>query len=317
MSIRVLNAIALTLIVVFGVNYIYGAVGGDCRLPVYYTIGDFDERFGIGKDEAVAALRAAEEVWEKDLGRYDIFEYRDNAPLKVNFVYDERQRQAEAAAGAKNELETRGEANEVLVELHRKLVAEYKAKEADYDRARVAYEGKLDAYNDEVEKYNREGGAPEEVYRELERRRQALDVERREINAMGEDLNSLSDRINEIGDKGNELIGEYNRKVRQFNDTFVHDHEFTQGDYRGRQINIYTWNGFDELILVLVHEFGHSLAIGHVDDPTAVMHYLMGQQPIPATLTESDKAEFRLACEQGTTNRLLAPLRSLYNSVIN
>lgn len=314
---KVIFSFILVLAILFGTYHIYESAANDCRLPVTYSIGQFDERFGITKEEALQALRSAEAVWEESLGRNDIFEYKENAPLRVNFVYDERQRQAEAAGAAKDDLNTRGEANQVLSELHRQLVADYKAQESHYDSRRFEYEQKLEAYNQEVERYNKQGGAPVEVYEKLEAERRSLDAERVEINRLGDQLNDLSDRINEIGEKGNELIGEYNRRVRQFNDTFVHDQEFTQGDYRGRQINIYTWNGFDELILVLTHEFGHALSIGHVDDPQAVMHYLMGEQPIPAVLKDADLDAFNRVCDLESAGGLLSPLRSLYNRVIN
>lgn len=275
-----------------------------CNLPVEYTLGDFDDRFGISEEFALQALAEAEAVWETSLQDENIFVYRDDAKLKVNFIYDERQQQTEVIGSVKEDIYTRGSANEVLVNLHKKLVAEYESYESTYENKREEYEEKLASYNNEVETYNENGGAPPEVYEELENRRAKLDEERVEINTLADTLNDLADQINSIGDKGNELISEYNEKVRNFNDTYVHEHEYTQGDYRGRVINVYTFDSKDELVLILAHELGHALAIGHVDDSSSVMHYLMGGQTNPPVLTEEDKVAFATSCQSNFIKRL-------------
>lgn len=314
---RVFGISALLVGLLLSGNYWYGVIGLTCKLPVYYSIGEFDERFGLSRTETEAALLAAEEVWEKSLGRDDIFTYKADSSLKVNFIYDERQREAEAADRAKADLNTRGEANAVLVELHRQLVSEYETYEKEYDVRRARYETNLASYNAEVEKYNQEGGAPPAAYESLENQRSQLDDDRVAINGLAEKLNDLADRINEIGEKGNELIGEYNDRVNQFNDTYVRDEEYTQGDYRARQINVYTFNDKRELVLVLAHELGHALAIDHVQNTASIMYYLMGGQGNPPALTEEDKKAFVTACEPGFLSRLLAAPRALYNSVVN
>ena len=130
-------------------------------------------------------------------------------------------------------------------------------------------------------------------------------------------LESLHEQINSIGEKGNELIGEYNELVQDFNHTFAHGHEYTQGDYRTKEINIYSFTSEEDLVLVLAHEMGHALAIGHVDDSSGIMYYLMKEQPNPATLSEADKVAFAAACEASFTHRLLAPWVTIYNGLVN
>lgn len=288
-----------------------------CRLPVTYSIGQFDDRFGITKAEAEKALIAAEAVWEDSLERDDIFVGKEDAGLKINFIYDERQRQADAIESARGDLLTRGDANEVLVELHRQLVSEYEQHEKKYNSLRSSYEKRLAKYNSEVEKYNARGGAPEDVYTDLQKERKDLDQDLIEIDTLGTSMNSLVDQINEIGEKGNQLIREYNERIRRFNDNYVNDHEYTQGDYRHREINVYTFNDYQELVLVLAHELGHALSINHTDDPASIMHYLMGEQPNPPVLSIEDKAAFEKACKDNLINSLLAPFVSLYNVFVN
>lgn len=298
-------------------NYWFNPYLPACRLPVEYTIGDFDERFGVTEAEALEALSSAEAVWEESLGREDVFKYQEDGPFRVNFIYDERQRQAEAALEAREDLLARGGANEVLTELHQKLVDEYETHKAEYDAKLDAHEAKLASYNAEVERYNAEGGAPRDAYEDLERRRRELDRERDELRDMFTDLEDLAAQINSVGDKGNEMIGEYNELVEDFNHTFAHGHEYTQGDYRGRAINIYTFTDKEELVLVLAHELGHALSLPHVDDPKAIMYYLMDEQPRPPILATADKEAFSSMCEASFPRRLLASSLAVYNSLVN
>jgi hypothetical protein len=307
--------VGLTVIVLG--NYWFNPYLPMCRPPVEYSVGTFDERFGISREDAVAALREAESIWERALDRYDIFTYNDGSRLVVNFIYDERQRSAEAAERARQDLSTRGDANEVLVELHKKLVEEYNTYASEHQTRLAAFEAKQTAYNAEVERYNQEGGAPPEVYARLEKTRTELDRERLEINELSQTLNDLVDQINVVGEKGNELVGEYNDRVRDFNDDFAHGHEYTQGDYNAKEINVYSFVNREELVLVLGHELGHALAIGHVENSQSLMYYLMKEQPDPPTLSVEDMAAFRELCEAGFFARLLGSFQSVYNGLIN
>jgi len=311
----------LSLVIGFGVialgNYWFNPYLPICRLPVAYSIGNFDEAFNISREEALLALEDAEAVWEESLGRDDIFVYKDDSLVHINFIYDERQQEAAEAESIRRDLSIRGDANEVLVELHGRLVSEYDTYNIEYKSRLSQYESEQDEYNAEVERYNQQGGAPPDVYEKLESERERLDSERRSINELAEKLTDLAAQINEIGDKGNELVGEYNLRVNQFNDTFAQGHEYTQGDYRGREINVYSFVSHEELVMVLAHELGHSLAIGHVENPQSMMYYLMDEQPYPATLTDEDKEAFALACEGNFGLRLLGSFQAVYNGLIN
>lgn len=314
---RALLTLVIGLITLVLGNYWFNPYIPMCRLPVEYSIGDFDDRFGVTEAEALAALSAAEAVWEAILGREDVFEYHEGGPFQVNFIYDERQRQAEAALEAREDLTVRGGANDVLTELHQKLVDEYDSAKAEYDTKLTAYETKLSAYNADVARYNQDGGAPPDEYRDLEKRRRELDEEQGDLHDLFEKLEDLADQINSIGEKGNELIGEYNELVENFNYSFAHGHEYTQGDYRGQEINIYTFTDKEELVLVLAHELGHALSIGHVDTPNSVMYYLMDEQPRPPALSSEDKAAFNDLCGGSFLHRLLASLEAVYNNLVN
>lgn len=292
---RTSYTVALLFSIMVAGAYWYTSVEAVCRLPVYYTLGELDERFGLSEAEARTALSSAESIWEEATGR-NLFTYADEADLNINFIYDERQQSANLADDARVRLESQEAINDTLSETYERLVAKYKEEEINYESRLAAYERELNRYNEEVDKYNAEGGAPPAVYDDLQRRQTALDSERAALNQLAGELNQLSEQINEIGEQGNYLIRKYNDSVSRFNDTFVTEEEFTQGDYRGRSINIYTFSDRWELTLVLAHELGHALDLDHVEGEASIMHYLLGGQESELTLTAEDIAAFEATC---------------------
>lgn len=297
---RTSYTVFLMLSILLAGTYWYTAVEADCRLPIYYSIGDIDPRFGVSKDEVRTALSGAESVWEEATGR-NLFTYAEEADLRVNFIFDERQQSANEAEVAKGELDKRANVNETLGETYARLVEEYNKLRQSYERELDSYERDLNAYNAEVQKYNDQGGAPQNVYESLEKQKQALDSRRDEINDTAAELNDLSAKINEIGEQGNNLIEEYNENVNRFNDTYGRAEEFTQGDFQGRHINVYTFEDKRELALVLAHEFGHAMTLDHVENPASVMYYLMGEQSSPLAPTAEDLHEFDAVCGDVST----------------
>lgn len=60
---------------------------------------------------------------------------------------------------------------------------------------------------------------------------------------------------------------------------------------------------YDELVLVLAHELGHALGIGHVDEPGAVMHAMLHEGGMlepgrdrPLELSAADRAALIAVC---------------------
>ena len=301
---RTSYTVALMLAVLLAGAYWYTSVEAVCRLPVYYSLGALDYRFGLSEDEARTHLSEAESIWEEATGR-NLFTYDDSADLKVNFIYDERQQSADAADAAKDNLDDQATINDTLSATYAALVAEYDKQELIYQDQKAAYERRLNVYNAKVNEYNESGGAPPDVYEELEAERQELDAEREAVNAQSDKLNELSQQINDIGEQGNRLIEQYNERVRRFNDTFGHTEEFTQGDYRGRSINIYSFQDDWELQLVLAHEFGHALSLDHVENDASIMYYLLGGQPADLETSLQDVTEFQAVCGDVTTYQRL------------
>lgn len=287
--------IVLMFVLLMAVAFRYQTVALVCPVPVQYRIGTIDEGFAITESEAKAALLDAEAVWETAIGR-NLFVYDDEASFTVNFVFDERQETANAEERYRAALDAAAERNVELTEEYESLVAQYEALQTKYETAAASYEVKLERHNQTVAQYNEQGGAPQEVFDELESERTSLERERRELNGLVNSLNTLVDEINDLGAAGNELVNEYNHDVSEYNEQFGGGEAFTQGDYQGRFINIYTFKDTEELVTVLAHEFGHALSLGHVDGAESVMYYLMGEQPTELTLSATDVAEYQQIC---------------------
>ena len=58
-----------------------------CNKPISYSIGAFDTRFGISKEDFIKDIDQASSVWEKVEGK-PLFVYSDKGTLKIDLVYD-------------------------------------------------------------------------------------------------------------------------------------------------------------------------------------------------------------------------------------
>lgn len=275
-----------------------------CRYPVEYRVGEVDDRFELTHDEARLAVADAESVWEEATGK-NLFTYNADADFSINFVFDDRQALSVEEQDARARLESLEAESVAVSERYQTLVDEHTALRQAYETEVASYEARLAAYNDRVESYNEDGGAPPEVYEELADKQDELEATASVLSAQTDELNALTEQINQVGDRGNELIARYNERAEQYNARFGTAREFTQGDYQGDAINIYTFADEVELQQVLVHELGHALSVGHVDDPEAIMYHLLGTQPDDVALTEDDLEAFAQVCTESPWWRIL------------
>jgi hypothetical protein len=266
-----------------------------CAVPVTYRIGTNDERFNLSDEEIKLILEKAEAAWEAPTGR-ELFVYDESADFTVNFIFDDRQERLITEAALRESLDQKESTSESVQAQYDALKVAYKEKAAAYESSVTAYEKKLATFNAEVETYNREGGAPPTVFASLQEREKALDAEAEKLTKRAKELENIVADLNELGDRGNRLIEQYNTGVTTYNKTFGEPNEFTQGDYQGDHINVYTFGSEQELLKVLVHEFGHALNIGHVEGSESFMYYLLQDQPDSLMLSDADLAAFAHSC---------------------
>jgi len=291
-------SVLLIVTVIFAGGYFYYTAEAICNAPIAYRIGVLDSQFGLSMDEARTAVADAESLWEDTTGR-NLFTYKEDADFTINFIFDTRQELTNTEQEIEQTLEQQRDMSEAVRAQYDVLVAQYEDLVSSYETAKIEYENRLTAYNQEVVKWNREGGAPQSIYDDLEREQASLTVEQQKLNNTAHELNQSVRDINALSEKGSVVVSAYNNVVNFYNKTFGVEREFTQGDYQGDFINIYQYDDGEELRLVLAHEFGHALSLGHVENETSIMYYLMGEQDFEKGLTAEDKEKFQQVCGEG------------------
>jgi len=287
--------IALLMALVTASVYWYKSTETMCPAPLSYRIGDIDSSFGISKEEALVQVKAAEALWEDSVNR-DLFTYDERTDFTIDFVFDERQEDANTEENLREELDEKRAENDSVLETVESLQEDFKELSASYEARSDEYEERLNKYNAEVNRYNDRGGAPPDVFKKLDSERASLNREAEKLSDTATQLNDLAAKINKLSERGNLLVDSYNREVNQYNNEFGFSKEFTQGDYKKRHIQIYKFSSNAELVTVLAHEFGHSLGLDHVAGESSLMYYLLGDTSKVPNLSSEDLAAYYEIC---------------------
>lgn len=266
----------LALFLISGSIYWYLNYYDPCGTPIAYRIGNVDDRFGISSQELKSTLDDAANRWNQKFSK-TVFEYRDDAELEINLVYDERQQK---------------------IDEMKKQIAEFDSATGSIDEFKTKlenmardYEADLSDYNREVNYWNNLGGAPPAVYNDLNAEKEALDERRLTINRMATILNQQIKLYNDNIDDFNQQIATEKNKI------------ITNGEYFSQDvmINIYTYGDQNELRLVLMHELGHALSREHDNQETSIMYPILGSQNLSdPQLSEEDIEMINSTCSPKT-----------------
>lgn len=274
-----------------------GLFSDPCDEPLSYRLGTFDDQFSLPSSTARELLADAEAVWERELDR-ELFVYEPTGDLAVNFIFDSRQQRTNTANEIESELDDLRSSHEEIASRFEQIVSNYQDRLTAYEADRRSYQNRLADYNNRVENYNEQGGASPSVQEELaeeksELERQQADLEQRRLT-----LEALQQDIEQLAVEGNSLAQAYNEKADTYQDRFGTNQEFNQATYVDGDINVYQFEGEDDLRLALAHELGHALGIEHVSESQSLMYPLMEDQPLNnLTLSAEDKAALSRLCQ--------------------
>jgi hypothetical protein len=277
-------------------NYI--AATKPCRTPIKYAIGEIDPQFHVTQDQLMHAASQAADIWGRASG-LDLFLYDPAAPLQVKMIYDERQQATDEAEQIKNSLNNLDLQKASLDNQQSALSGEYDKKLVAFKKEVDKYENNLRQYTEEVSDWNSQGRTSEEEYNKLKKEEQDLKDQFNKLKKKEAELNAIAKKANTVITQENKIISSYNNAVNTYKSKFGSSQEFEKGIFDpSAGITIYQFREATDLELTLVHELGHALGVGHVENPKSIMYYMIGEQNLDATtLTKEDIDALRSVCQ--------------------
>ena len=231
-----------------------------CDTPIYYSVGEVDEKFGVKREKLLSAVNSAAQIWNKEAGR-DIFRYRmDNLAskgdafqgkvLQIHFRYDKRQ----ALTTQIGQLEGKVYKDESSLKA---AIIDYEAKVADFN-------SRMEVFNAEVQKWNeKNGGSPEDYQRLRDRERQ--------LQEEASSLANLAKELNLSSEKYSSQVGNLNSTIEAFNSELARRPEEGLFNPNENIIEIYFFANQTELLHTLAHELGHARGLKHIDNEQSIM----------------------------------------------
>jgi predicted Zn-dependent protease len=219
-------------------------------------------------------INDAASLWNEALGK-NLFVYDstgNTSSLKINLVYDERQKKTDDTKLLSAEIENTKQAAE-------KLQTEYEAMKIDFSTLQETYLNNIEifnarqkTYNDTVISWNEKGGAPKNEYDTLTLEKESLQKESAKLEQDRATLDAMLVTINAKITKHNDLVLFANKNVAIGNSGA--NKKFTEGNYNSgtNSITIYQFSDAVKLQRVLAHELGHALGIDHTQNKQSIMY---------------------------------------------
>jgi len=261
----------------FSYKYIFNQIA-PCQSPITYSIGTIDPRFNLSKADLLKDISTAKKIWEDPVSK-QLFEYSPTGELKVNLVYDYRQKATESISKIGLVINDDKSSYESLKAKYDSLNNAYTTNKSKLDSLTATYNTEKSAYEKDVAYWNSHGGASKGEYAILEQKRIDLNNQVASLNQLKDTVNASVDTLNSVRVILNKLIAELNLQVDSYNTAGSSiNSTFREGEYvssaTGTEINIYQYDSGDQLVRVLAHELGHAIGLDHINNPKAIMYYI-------------------------------------------
>jgi hypothetical protein len=279
-----------------------------CGIPVHFTLAETDPGFGFDREAVMTALVEAASLWQNPSGPILFLESDHALAMQVSLRYDERQQAANTRSSLRHGLERDRGAFEDDEAMLLQWGERIDAARASHERAAATLAARARAYEHEVNAWN--AGRVERT----DARRQALETESAllrdalaDLERAGLALNADVEAYNRRAADMRRRADDFQARVARYNKASstspVESGRYSYAPGEGRRIEVYRAESYDELVLVLAHELGHSLGIGHVDEPGAVMHAMLHEGGLlqpgrmrPLELSAADRAALVSLC---------------------
>lgn len=265
-----------------------------CVQPMTYRIGRFDSRFNISKEKFSTVTKEAIAVWEKEAGTPLFIYDQQNGDLTLNLIFDERQETTIDLGYLALEIENTKQAAEKVRTAYEEEKTLYTAGSEKFNNDAIDFQKRYDIYDDKVKALNDKGGATKEEYDSMMIELGALKKESEALEGRRVTLNSNMEAVNAKVKRYNELVAYANGLIRKSNS--IGSRTFTEGRFVPsiNTIDIFQYADETKLRRVLIHEFGHALGIGHVENAQSIMFsFNSGKTTL---LSDEDKQALEESC---------------------
>jgi len=279
-----------------------------CGIPVHFVLAEVDPGFGLDRDTVMTALVEAANLWQPPSGPILFLESDHALAMQVRLRYDERQRAANTRSSLRSGLERDRDAFEDDEAMLLQWGERIEAARAAHERQAAALAARARDYEEEVSAWRAGRVARSEARRRaLESEGALLRDELADLERTGATLNADVEAYNRRAADLRRRADDFQARVARYNAASsaspVESGRYSYAPGEGRRIDVYRAESYDELVLVLAHELGHALGIGHVDAPGAVMHAMLHDGGLlqpgrdrPLELSAADRAALVATC---------------------